>query len=311
VPVEGHHPILREFFGGRRESQRAGLAYMVVACVLFTAMGGFVNAVQLREPDVSSLVCSFVRLVVNLLILVGFAASQGAVRELPGDGRPSLWLRGLFGSASLITSFAAIKAIGIGESSFLHASNGFFVALLAPLILKQRNTLLGWIAIGGAVAGLGILLEPRANDAFSWGRPVAVLSGFFAALAYLMIAKVGKSNAPSSVIFWFCAVGTAIHLAIFAVVEVQWPVHQASWFQLVAAGTFAAVAQYFLTRSWQLAPAALNAAVSYLGPVMSLFLSVAIFGRRPDLMGWLGVCIVLVCGVVLPFARASSHRAAA
>jgi drug/metabolite transporter (DMT)-like permease len=192
----------------------------------------------------------------------------------------------------------------------LHASNGFFVALLAPLILKQRNTLIGWIAILGAITGLGVLLEPRAFDAYSWGRPVAVTSGFFAALAYLMIARVGKSNAPSSVIFWFCGVGTVLHLAIFLVVDVSWPQHQASWLQLILAGTFAAVAQFFLTRSWQLAPAALNAAVSYLGPVLSLALSVAVFGRRPDLMGWVGVCIVLICGVVLPFARISNKRAA-
>jgi len=283
---------------------------MLLSCVLFSAMGAFVNAVQLREPEVSSFACSFVRLLVNLGILVVSAGFARDLRSLTGDGRVSLWLRGLFGSISLVTSFAAIKAIGIGESSFLHSSNAFFVALLTPWILGQRNPRVAWIAIAGAMLGLFVLLQPRFDDVYPWGRISAVISGLFAALAYLMIARAGTTNSPRAVIFYFCIVGLALHSILFLFVPVSWPQHTASWIQLLGAGIAASVAQVFLTKSWQLAPPALNAAVSYTGPVLSMLVSVALFNNRPDVLGWIGVVIILVCGVWLPFAKIGRTRPA-
>jgi S-adenosylmethionine uptake transporter len=277
-------------------------------------MGALVYESQLREPAASSLTASFLRIAVNLSLIVTWAAAAGridkpgGVRKLFGDGRAELWLRGLFGSLALIASFASVKAIGIGESSFLQASNGVFVALLAPRFLRQKNTPEVWIAIFGALVGLALLVEPRQGDVWPIGRALAVGSGIFSALAYMMIARAGRSNSPQSVIFYFCLAAVGVHLVFFAVERPVWPVEATTWALLLVGGVAGSVAQVFLTKAYQRAPAALCGAVAYLGPVLNLGVSITVFGVTPDAKGAVGAALVVLFGVLLPFARTARNR---
>jgi S-adenosylmethionine uptake transporter len=151
--------------------------------------------------------------------------------------------------------------------------------------------------------GLFLLFEPRLIDEHPFGRGLSLASGFFSAMAYIMVARGGKANPPHVVIFYFCIVSALVHLLIFAVDWPQWPDQFMTWGYLVSAGVLATLGQHFLTRAYQNAPAALNAAVSYIGPVVSMAANVAFFGLRPDGRAWGGAAIVLVCGVALPFVR--------
>lgn len=292
---------------------------MVMASVFFSLMGAMVNYAQIREPHGSPLVASFVRLVVNILVIAGTAWFAGGLRTLPGDRRPSLWARGFFGALSLIFVMYGIHAIGVGETSFLHASNSIFIAALSPFVLRQANSRLAWVAIAGATIGLWFLAQPRFEDQSPAGRLVALLSGVWAAIAYLMIARAGRSNSSNTVIFYLCAVGLALHLSIFAgnlagipapdgSAEIVWPEHRATYGFLVGAGVMASVAQFFLTAAYQSAPAALNAAVSYLTPVLNLGWSVFAFGQHPDGLALAGALMVLVCGVALPVLGVSARK---
>jgi S-adenosylmethionine uptake transporter len=296
-------------------SARKGLLKMVLASVFFSFMGAMINHAQLLEPASSPVVASFIRIVVNLAVVLGVAHGTGKLSELPGDMRWSLWGRGFFGALSLIFVVYAIRSIGVGETSFLHASNSVFIAALGPLVLKQRNAWWTWVAIGGAATGLALMLEPRFVDHSPHGRTVALLSGLWAAMAYLMIARAGRSNSSNTVIFYLCAVGGLLHLGIFAaawtgheIVPVNWPVNPDTWAWLAGAGIMASVAQYFLTAAYQTAPAALNAAVSYLTPVLNLAWSALVFLRPPDQHALAGAAMILICGVALPVAGVSAKK---
>ncbi len=276
---------------------------MVLACFLFAGMAGLVYAAQLAEPTVSPLVTSFIRVLVNLVYIVALGAYLGELKSIAGDRRTSLYLRGFFGSLALICSFASMKAIGIGESSFLHSSNSIFVALLSPWVLRQGFSPKATLAILGALLGLYMLLQPRLDDQHPYGRWLALASGLFAALAYLMIARAGSTNRPHSVVFYFCVVATVVHAVGFLLVDAVWPEQWQTYGLLLGAGLFASFAQVSLTKAYQSAPAALNAAVSYLTPVLNMLIGIWFFQATPDLMAWLGAAIVLISGVALPFIR--------
>jgi S-adenosylmethionine uptake transporter len=248
-------------------------------------------------------VTSFIRVLVNLLVLWGPVFSPRRLKILLGDGRVSLWLRGLFGGLALMLSFAALRRIGIGESAFIQSSNSVFIALLAPWILGQRNTWAAWLAIGGALVGLWLLLNPRLDETDAIGRWMALLAGIFTALAYLMVARSGRGNRPETVVFYFCLVAVLLHLVYFSVAGWYWPVRRETWVLLLLAGLNASVAQNALTRAYQMAPAALNAAVNYLYPVLGLAWSVSLFGMTPQPSALAGCALILVCGVLLPFLR--------
>ncbi len=276
---------------------------MVVACLLFSMMNASVYAISALDSAMPSSVISFVRILCNLFILLVPFMFGGNPASLFGDGRLSLWLRGLFGAVALMLSFAAITRIGPGESAFLNACNGVFVALLGPLVLRQRNSLLGWLAIIGSFVGVSLIFTPGEENADLLGRVMALASGFLSALAYLMVARAGRSNSPSSVIFYFCVVALVVHLLYFACYGYKVPDMAEIWGLLLLAGMLGSGAQYFMTRAYQAAPAALVSAVGYLAPVLSLGWGVLFFNQIPSQSALLGSLLILLFGVLLPFLR--------
>ncbi len=285
-----------------------GLLYMVVASLMFSLMNVCVYAVGICEPQLPAVMVSFVRILINLTVLAIPALWAGNFLGLFGDLRLSLWLRGLFGGLALMLSFSAIQMIGPGESAFLSAGSGVFVALLGPLVLKQKNSPLVWLAILGSLGGLALLFEPRFQGEDFLGRSMALGCGLLSALAYLMVAKAGGSNTPQSVIFYFCLVAVILHLAYFGLYGFRWPTSADAWFLLVVGGVSASGAQLYMTRAYQIAPAALVGAVAYLSPVLSLAWGVVLFAKHPDTKALYGCALVLLFGVMLPFLSVTGKR---
>ena len=287
-----------------------GVSCMLTASLLFSIMNACVFGATRADPALPSTVVSFIRVVINLACLLVPALAVGRLRPLLGDLRPSLWWRGIFGATALMLSFAAIARIGVGEAAFLHSSSGIFLALLSPWVLGQHTSRWSWLAIFGSLAGLALLLSPRWEYGDWLGPTMALSSGWLAALAYLMVARSGLSNTPTTIVFYFCFVGILLHLACFAWIAPHWPRGLATWLWIGGSGLAATGAQLLMTRAYQHAPAALLGAVGYTGPVFSLGWSVLLFGQRPDTLPLLGCALVLICGAALPLliARAQTPR---
>jgi len=280
-----------------------GLFDMVLACLLFSLMNASVFAVKSFEADMPATVISFVRVLANFLILMIPALIRNRLGGLFGDRRLSLWLRGLFGTLALMLSFTAITRIGPGESTFLSASSGVFVALLGPLVLRQKNSWLVWLAILGSFAGVTLMFKPNGHSVDILGRAMALMSGFLAALAYLMVARAGRSNSPQSVVFYFCLVALIVHLIYFSVYGADFPVQMQSYALLLLIGLFGSGAQFCMTRAYQAAPAALVSAVGYLAPVLSLLWGIVLYDQIPGQNALFGSLLILLFGVLLPFLR--------
>lgn len=286
---------------------------MVAASSLFAAMGAFMYQVKIWDPSASPLTASFIRVVVNLIFVVALASRKGVVRgflDLFGDMRGSLWARGFFGTLSLIGLVSAIHMIGLGEASFLHSFNAVWVAALSPLILGQPNTKLGWMAIALGLLGLYLLYQPEFGHSQFLGRSMALASGAFAGTAYMMISRAGRSNNSLTVVFYLCLVATVTHLVWFYIDKFYWPHDARSWIMLLSAGLLGSAAQIFLTKAYQIGPAAMISATSYTTPVFNLIAGVFIFATIPNTRGLIGAAIVLVAGIALPFLQGRKVKTA-
>ena len=267
-------------------------------------MGSMAYQATQVVPGMSILVPSFVRTLVNFaLILLPVVLRGDQLKSLWGDGRRTLWFRGLFGSLALVCSFLGIQAIGVAENSFIHSSNVVFIALLAPWFLGQKNNVFIWLAIAGSIAGLALLFEPRFHDGAVWGRATSLASGVFAALAYLMVSRAGRSNKPQTVIFYFLIVGILIHLVLFWFVPPIFPTDLRAWMWMIGAGLSATLGQHFLTIAYTRGHAASNAIVSQMGPVLNFAAGVLFFSQVPDSRSIAGGILVVGCGMLVPFAR--------
>ena len=284
-----------------------GLIDMITASLCFAFMGACVFSVSLLEPPVEAPVVSLIRVAVNLMTLLLPALITGRVAQLLGDARPSLWLRGLFGGTSLILSFASIHRIGPGESAFLTSSSGIFVAVLSPWVLHQKNRWTDWLAIVTAFGGLYLLVMPGELTDDLIGRLMGLFAGFLAALAYLMVSRSGQTNSPTTVVFYFAFIALLIHLAWFMSVGIRWPVSLSGWLLTLGAGLLGSVAQFFLTRAYQRAPAARVSAVGFLTPVLGLVISIFWFGKQPVPSAIVGCGLILTAGILLPLLKAHSE----
>ena len=65
---------------------------------------------------------------------------------------------------------------------------------------------------------------------------MGLASGFLAALAYLMIARAGRSNSPRTVVFHFSLVALLVHGVWFAGWGFQLPEGRVAWSCVLAAG---------------------------------------------------------------------------
>lgn len=294
--------MLSTWLNPRLNPASRGLLDMVIACFWFSIMNASVFLIQQRDNSLHFAEISLFRILINLLILLFTAIYLGQLRPLLGDGRPSLWLRGLFGATALMLAFAAIARIGPGETAFLGASNAVFVALLSPILIQQKNSLLAWIAIIGSFIGIALLLSPQpGNDLL--GQSMALGSGLLGALAYLMIARTGNSNSPQTVIFYFCAVALLLHLLYFSFAEFNLPQRWDVLAILLLIGCSGSAAQQFMTRAYQSAPATLVSAVAYLGPVLTSVWDVMWFDRQATTNTIVGAIIMVLFGVLLPFIK--------
>jgi len=282
---------------------------MMISSCLLTAVNACVYAVHRWEPESSLLVSSFIRIAVNLVVIFVYACVKQQWKILLGDRSIVLWLRGVFGAATIVLGFASLQTIQMGRASFLLATSSSFVALLGPIILGQRNSRWVWFALLGSLVGASLIFDKSASSEAFWGQFMALTAALSMALAYLMIAKSGKASTAASVVWHFCLVGIVVHAIIFAIIPQKWPQDPRSYALLLSAGVIASGSQYFVTAAYQRSKASLVAAAGGIGPVLNLLVSVVLFDERIDLKGILGALVILICSGGLPFLLATKTQA--
>lgn len=275
---------------------------MLGAAVVFALMATCVGLAHARDPSLSSLVASAARAAVNLGVLVAIAWPR--LDRLWGDGRRSLWVRGVLGGVSLLTYFTALAHLGIGEAAFLNQTSAVWVAALAPFVLGERTGRLAWLAVLGSMVGVALLAHPREGPGDLLGRAAGLGSGLFAAGAYLSIRRASATNEPIAIVYYFTLVATVVAVALAWVADAPWPRDPVVWGWLAGSGVAATVAQLLMTEAYRIGRAGPIAAAGAAGPLVTALLGWLLLDQVPDLRGAIGMAVLLVTGVLLPFAAA-------
>jgi|GEM_PF-5499850 len=250
--------------------KQKGSSAAIISCLFTAIMGLLFYQAHLNEPHVPSIVGSLFRVFGNFIFLAPWLMKDPQ-RIIKLNHSTALWLWGIFGALTVLTYFNSLEHQGAAITNILNSSNGVLILILAPFLVNQVP---GWpqtMALVGAVAGT-ILVIPWnhhemkiSGDLFS-----GAISGLFAALAFLMVAKV-KRNADANLILlvWF-QVNILMHLCIILFTQPNWPHLGKTWIFYLSAGLIAAFAQKFQAIAYQYTSAARAAGLSYLTPIFSL-----------------------------------------
>ena len=280
---------------------------MVAAAVLFASMNFFA---RLASASASWMTVGAVRALVGALVAITVARLRGA--SLAVKDRRAIFWRSLLGTLSMAATFYALssRTLSLGDTVTLLNLTPVFLAVLAPIFLRERTSSAVVVALALSLGGVVLVLHPSFSfhDAALTVGPssgataaFAVLAAFLSSIAMMLLRRVGPTETAEaiSVHFSFFAAGA---LGLLALSDLRVPSPHAAAC-MVAAGVCAGFAQIAMTRAYSLELAARVSGMSYLSVVASALLGAAVLGEQPTLGVSCGMALVVAGGLVVTFTR--------
>ena len=227
-------------------------------------------------------------------------------------------VRLLLGFAAMTCFFTAAKGLPLANLALISRMQPILLALMAPLVLgaAERSGRMVWGVMAAGLAGCGVLLWPElkaAGGGLSEGGVYALWAlgaALFSAGAHLAIRKLGATDHPAIVVFWF-------QLLVFflagagVVLTTGWQLPPTKlWLPLAGVGLLATVGQLLMTRAYQVDRASVVAASSYTSPLWGAILDLVVFATAPSWELAVGGALVIGAGLTLLMARESRSEGA-
>jgi drug/metabolite transporter (DMT)-like permease len=293
---------------------------MALSATLFALMNFFA---RLATASASWTTVAAVRAIVGALVAFAVARMRG--RSLAAKDRRAILWRSLLGTIAMLATFYALssRTLSLGNTVTLLNLSPVFLAVLAPIFLRERTSAAVAIAIALALAGVTLVVRPTflfghdgaASVATSSGPGpsvtmtvlVAVLAALSTSIAMMMLRRVGRTETAEAVAFHFSlfAAATMSALSLF---DLRLPgLRDVAC--MVAAGLCAGFAQLAMTRAYALEHAARVSGMSYFAVVASALLGALALGERPGSTAIAGMALVIAGGLLVTFARSRSAPA--
>jgi drug/metabolite transporter (DMT)-like permease len=245
---------------------------------------------RLLIPDVPSQVAVFWRAVGMSLTFGTIALLRGI--PLLGHTPWLLFWRGLIGWVSVSCYFASVEQLPLGDAILFQYSNPLFVAMLAPWMTNERATLLHWLLVLLALAGLALVVG--AHGVFTAAIGIALVGSIGNALAYISVKQLTLREHPLTILFWFPAVCVPATLVFASATDLPLIPHDGREIFGHAIVTLAGLlGQIFLTLGLARSGAVRGTAITMSAPVHGLLFGFLFFGEVPGLQNALGAALVL------------------
>ena len=275
------------------DSPRVAVLWMIFGSISFGTMNALVKWTS-TEADVWMII--LVRSAVIAFAVAGYAAAKGL--SLRANDPRTMLLRCAVGLFAMILYFTALSRIPIGQAVTLQYTAPLFVALLSGTIIREKvsPSVAGLVVF--AFVGIVLIVSPDLRSI----EPDALLalgSGLFAALAYIYVRELRKTDSASSVVFWFAAFSVAGSFFQAAPDIPDLSLEAAA--ALVGIGVGAGCGQVGITMAYHQANAAWVSAFSYLTVIVATFYGWLIFGETLALADWIGGILIVGSGIALVF----------
>jgi S-adenosylmethionine uptake transporter len=155
-------------------------------------------------------------------------------------------------------------------------------------------------------AGVALVLRPTIEQQQLWRGLMGLLSGMFAATAYLQVTALGRAGEPDGRIVFYFSLGSVGAGALTLFWSGLHPHTPAGIAQLLAVGVLATLAQWMMTRAYSTGRTLVNASLQYLGIAFSFAYGVLLFDDRVTLLALLGMALIVGAGLFATMLRTRS-----
>lgn len=281
-----------------------GLRYMAESALYFSIMSVLVKwagqTVPFQEIVLARTVVAFV---------LSYAMIRRARISPWGVRKDLLLLRGALGFGGLCCFYYAITHLPLADATVIHYTNPVFVGLLAGLFLSERMHPAVIASAFAALAGVVLIAQPSflfGTDSARldlFGVGVAVAGALISSAAYTTVRKLGETEHPVVVVFWFPMV--SLPFALPWAISTGYVPDLGELALLLGVGISTQFAQVRMTQGLQLEKAARATAMTYLQVVFAFVWGMLLFDEFPDAFGFAGAAIVLVATFFVTRVRTS------
>ena len=283
--------------------------WMLLGAFFFASMG---VCVKYGSAHFNSAELVFYRGVVGLVFMAVIAKQQKVPLRTQYLGMHA-W-RSMVGVASLSAWFYAISKLPLATAMTLNYMSSVWIAafIVGGSIVnwnpKNGNSPLTQgplaLAVMAGFAGVVMVLRPTMAQDQIYAGLIGLMSGFFAAFAYMQVTALGRVGEPETRTVFYFAIGTLlaglVGMGFMGTSEWHW--NNAIW--LVPVGVFASLGQLCLTRAYSHGATLVVANLQYSGIVFAALYSLLLFGDDIPLIGWLGMALITVSGIAATLLRA-------
>ena len=287
--------------------------WMLFASFAFSIMG---MCVKLAADHYSTAEIVLCRGIIGVIFIYGLIKIKGGSLKTPYP--KDHFIRGAIGVISLWLWFYSFSLLPVATATTLNYMSSIWIAvILFGIGWWQGTKRIEWGLAGTVVlsfVGVALLMRPSINDGQTIGALISLFSGVLSAIVYLQVRKLGLLGEPEyRVVFYFSVTGVIAGL-IGSIATGTVPflhVHSARGVMLIVTiGVSATLAQMAMTRAYRLGNTLVTANLQYTGIVFASLWGILIWNDAPGWIGWTGIAIILLSGMISTFYNHRSQQAA-
>jgi len=269
-----------------------------ILCVLASTFffNGLNAIAKWLTTDYSVIEITFFRNLLAFLPCLVYVLAGPGLDALKTGRLPLHLFRGVAGFGSMLLVFTAFGLLPIADAVAISFATPLFLTALSVPMLGEKVGVHRWSAV--IVGFLGILLMARPTGAgASLGFLAAAASALLNAVILVTVRRLGRTEAPVTIIFYQAFVGT---IASAMLLPFGWKAPTAADFLAFAGlGLFGIVGHFFLTQGFRYAAATVVGPFNYTGLIWATLFGYVIWHDLPGPSTILGGLVVIASGIYI------------
>lgn len=197
--------------------------------------------------------------------------------------------------AGQFTWFWAITQIPLAEVFALEFTTPLWVALLAPIILREHMTLPRLAAVMLGFAGALIVIRP-VGMTIGLGTASAMACAVAYAFSYIAIKQLTRTESAIAILFWL-SLFQGLYTSVLTFGSLSWPT-PAAWGWLLVVSLSGLAAHYCIARAFALADATIVTPMDYLRVPLIAFVGWIVYAEALDPFVLIGGAVIAAANII-------------
>jgi drug/metabolite transporter (DMT)-like permease len=262
---------------------------MLLATFVFALMTVFVKLL----PNIPVLEIIFFRAIFSIVVCL-YSLLKARIPVF-GNNKTILVIRGLAGVTALSMNYYLIQVVPLAAASTLTYLSPIFTTILGIFFVKEKVSPLQFLFFALSFSGI-LVIQGFDNRISLFHLMVGISTSMVMGLAYNCVRKLSSTEHPLVIMFYFPLLCLPV-TGLWMIFNWSMPLGR-EWFYLIMVGLTSQVAQYYLTRAYQIAEIATVSIISYTSIIYTITLGLIFFGESFNSMTYLGMALVCA-GVII------------